>query len=110
MLKAARIPRNELLDLLFKLFNEYTYWPFSALKQRVQQPEAYLKEILEEIAYLQKSGPHMSQWHLKDASKYSRYMAEDSKDSVAPDPGMGFDGASDVEMKDEMEDLPFGSQ
>ena len=109
--KAARMPRNDLLDVFFDLFREYTYWPFSALKQRVQQPEAYLKEVLEDIAVLSKSGPHMSQWHLKDDSKLERYGTLDNfKDEVAPDPGPAgsFDGASDMDMNDEtveMEDV-----
>ena len=102
------------MDILFDLFREYTYWPFSALKQRVLQPEAYLKEVLEDIAILSKSGPHMSQWHLKDESKLERYgTLLNVKEEVAPDPGPGasFDVASDVDMNDEMmemEDVSMG--
>ena len=106
--------KNVLLDLLFDLFKEYTYWPFSAIRQRTQQPEAYLKEVLDEIAFLPKSGPHMSQWQLKETNKLARYGTLDaSRDEVAPDagPGASFDGASDYDMNDDtmdMEDISLG--
>jgi transcription initiation factor TFIIF subunit beta len=60
--KAARIPRNELIDMLHNLFDEYANWPMKALKQRTRQPEAYLKEVLGDIAILIKSGPFASCW------------------------------------------------
>jgi transcription initiation factor TFIIF subunit beta len=37
--KATRIPKNELLDLLFKCFQEYEYWSLKGLKEYVKQPE-----------------------------------------------------------------------
>ena len=38
--KATRIPKNELLDLLFKCFQEYAYWSLKGLREYVKQPEA----------------------------------------------------------------------
>lgn len=37
--KATRIPKNELLDLLFKCFQEYAYWSLKGLREYVKQPE-----------------------------------------------------------------------
>ena len=39
--KATRIPKNELLDLLFKCFQEYAYWSLKGLKEYVKQPEVF---------------------------------------------------------------------
>ncbi|KAF2801545.1 uncharacterized protein BDZ99DRAFT_528280 [Mytilinidion resinicola] len=60
--KAARIPKNELLDQLHRLFDTYEYWAMKELKKRTRQPEAYLKETLNEIAALVKSGPYAAHW------------------------------------------------
>jgi transcription initiation factor TFIIF subunit beta len=40
--KATRIPKNELLDLLFKCFQEYAYWSLKGLKEYIKQPEVHL--------------------------------------------------------------------
>lgn len=60
--KAARLPRNELVDILHGMFDQYKYWPMKAIKQQTNQPEAYLKEVLTEIAQLVRSGPFASCW------------------------------------------------
>ncbi len=39
--KATRIPKNELLDLLFKCFQEYAYWSLKGLREYIKQPEVY---------------------------------------------------------------------
>lgn len=67
--KAHRLPRNELLDLLFAAFQEAVYWRLKSLKQRTQQPEAYLKEILGEIGVLVKRGPYVGCWTLMEIYK-----------------------------------------
>lgn len=67
--KATRIPRNELLDLLFKLFESYDYWSLKGLKERTKQPEVYLKEVLDEIAILIKKGPYSMKYSLKPEYK-----------------------------------------
>lgn len=110
MLKTARMPYNDLVDAIMDAFKEYTYWPFKVLKNRVQQPEAYLKETLETMAFQAKSGTHMSEWQLKPEYKESTYAQ--AKDEAAPDdnPGMSFDGASEMDQDDEnvdMEDVPL---
>ena len=56
--RMARMPKNQLLDLLFKLFAERVTWPIKLLREKTQQPEAFLKETLGEIAFLHRSGEH----------------------------------------------------
>ncbi|KAJ6551580.1 transcription initiation factor IIF, beta subunit [Mycena capillaripes] len=67
--RMARIPRNQLLDLIFQLFREKPRWGIKALRERTQQPEAYLKEVLSEVAFLNKTGEFASLWELKDTFK-----------------------------------------
>lgn len=77
--RAIRMPKKDLLDLLFRLFEEYEYWSMKGLKERTRQPETYLKESLELIANLIKKGPYTSKYNLKpeyrrlrDAEKAAR--------------------------------------
>lgn len=63
--KFTRLPRNELLDILFELYDQYPYWSIKGLRSRVQQPEVYLREVLQSIADLHKRGPYSGNWSLK---------------------------------------------
>ncbi len=65
----ARMPRNQLLDLIFQLFRDQPYWGIRPLRERTQQPEAYLKEVLSEVASLHRSGEYNGLWELKDNFK-----------------------------------------
>ena len=65
----ARMPRNQLLDQLFALFRETPRWSIRPLREKTQQPEVYLKEVLSEIAFLHKSGEHNGLWELKEVFK-----------------------------------------
>ncbi|CAH01861.1 transcription factor IIF subunit TFG2 [Kluyveromyces lactis] len=67
--RAIRLPKKELLDLLFKLFDEYDYWSLKGLKERTRQPEAYLKESLDQVAMLVKKGPYALKYTLKSEYK-----------------------------------------
>ena len=65
----ARMPRNQLLDQLFSLFRDPPRWGIRALRERTQQPEVYLKEVLSEVAFLHRSGEYNGLWELKDNFK-----------------------------------------
>ncbi|CAG8557736.1 2658_t:CDS:2, partial [Paraglomus occultum] len=78
--KTTRMPKNELIDLLFSAFELYAYWSLKGLKIYVKQPESYLKEVLSEIATLDKKGQYTNCYHLK--SEYSRQAA--TNESIAP--------------------------
>ena len=55
-----------MLDLLFQLFREQPRWSFKPLRERTQQPEIYLKEVLNDIATLHRSGEHNGMWELSE--------------------------------------------
>lgn len=110
------MPQNELLDLIYDCFKEYTYWPLRSLKDRLNQPENYLKETLEMVAAMIRSGPHAMQWQLKPEAREGRYaeagLFDKAKQEAAPDMGFGmdFEDAGVLEEDDdnvEMEDVPM---
>jgi transcription initiation factor TFIIF subunit beta len=65
----TRMPRNQLLDMLFALFREREQWPIKLLCEKTQQPEAYLKEILSEIATFYPKGEFNGTWELPPSFK-----------------------------------------
>ena len=67
--RMARMPRNQLLDALFALYREREQWPIKLLREKTQQPEAYLKEVLSEIATLHRSGEFNGTWELMPSFK-----------------------------------------
>ncbi|KAK4635608.1 Transcription initiation factor IIF subunit beta [Fulvia fulva] len=64
--KAVRMSTNELIDALQQCFTEYQYWQMKTLRQRLRQPEAFIKEHLEGIAFLIKSGDFNGNYKLND--------------------------------------------
>ena len=77
--KAIRLPRNDLLDLLFTLFEEFDYWSLKGLKDRTKQPEVYLKEVLETMAVLIKKGPYAMRYSLKAEYKQIKQKKNEEK-------------------------------
>ncbi|CAO1624273.1 unnamed protein product [Sympodiomycopsis kandeliae] len=75
--KFTRIPRNELLDILFGCYERYTYWTLKALRSETKQPESYLREVLTSIADQHKRGPYVGQWSLKAEFVQSRRIAQE---------------------------------
>jgi transcription initiation factor TFIIF subunit beta len=65
----ARMTCNQLLDALFALFREREQWPIKLLREKTQQPEVYLKEVLSEIATLHRSGEFNGTWELMPSLK-----------------------------------------
>jgi len=63
--KKDRMPREELIDLIFLAFDRKKYWDFKSLLKHTDQPQAYLKEILGEICVYNKRGPNRSLYELK---------------------------------------------
>lgn len=95
--KATRIPKNQLLDLIFECFREFQYWPMKALRQRTQQPDSYLRQVLEEVAVLIKSGRFANNYTLSDA--YRDMGGNEAKEAAAE----AEDG--DDDEGEEMEDV-----
>jgi transcription initiation factor TFIIF subunit beta len=92
------MPQNELLDRIMDCFKEYNYWPLKALNDRLNQPEAYLKQTLEMVADLVRQGPFAMNWQLKPESRMSNNQSmsfEAARDETAPDTG-GMEEATDL--------------
>ncbi|KAL9069288.1 MAG: hypothetical protein Q9157_006206 [Trypethelium eluteriae] len=64
--KNVRISQEDLIPWLIDLFTEYKYWPMKQLRVRTKQPETFLRDTLQEIAYMVKSGPFSNLWTLKE--------------------------------------------
>ncbi|KAL7932629.1 transcription initiation factor IIF, beta subunit domain-containing protein [Trichoderma chlorosporum] len=99
ILKATRIPKNQLLDLIFDCFRQYQYWSMKALRQRTQQPDSYLRQVLEEVAVLNKSGPFANHYCLSEA--YRDKGGNDAKEAAAE----AMDDDGDDDEGEEMEDV-----
>jgi transcription initiation factor TFIIF subunit beta len=82
--RMARIARNDLIDMLFKLFSKQQYWSLKDLRAKTQQPEAYLKEVLAEIGHLERSGPNNGTWRLQES--YALEIPEVKEDEMEVDP------------------------
>ncbi|KAH9964878.1 transcription initiation factor IIF, beta subunit-domain-containing protein [Russula dissimulans] len=93
--RMARMPRNQLLDALFALFREREHWPIKLLRERTQQPEVYLKEVLSEIASLHRSGEFNGTWELMPSFKGDGIKAEGMSQLYASQPSN-----ADVDMDD----------
>ena len=97
MFKAARIPKNQLLDLIFDCYRQYQYWSMKALRQRTEQPDSYLRSVLEEVAVLVKSGPFANTYTLSEA--YRDKAGNDAKEAAA-EPASDGDDDEGEEMED----------
>lgn len=111
------MPKNQLLDLLFKLFAEKETWSIKLLREKTQQPEAFLKETLSEIGFLHRSGEHNGTWELKENFKegvcahtiFARTEACQltERPQAKPEPGpsgLPGMGGADVKMEDAGDD------
>ncbi|KAJ9109880.1 hypothetical protein QFC19_001859 [Naganishia cerealis] len=63
--RSYRMGKQTLIDTLFEEFSRFKYWSMRALKDRLRQPEAWLKECLSEVAQQEQEGPYKSLWTLK---------------------------------------------
>ena len=108
--KAARMPRNDLLDLLFDCFKEYKYWTLASLKERLVQPESYLRDTLDSIALLIRSGPMIGKYQLRPESTAERFDTGtfdnvNVKAEAAPDADPNAPDLTDDFEDEEMEDV-----
>ncbi|KAG6896628.1 hypothetical protein C0992_007034 [Termitomyces sp. T32_za158] len=102
--RMARMPRNQLLDQIFTLFRDPTHWGIKPLREKTQQPEVYLKEVLSEVAFLHRSGEYNGLWELKDNFKDPGIKAENVPQST--DVKMEVDEEEEDEDEDEdMEEI-----
>ncbi|KAF9534043.1 transcription initiation factor IIF, beta subunit [Crepidotus variabilis] len=104
--RMARMPRNQLLDLLFTHFQEQPRWSIRPLREKTQQPEAYLKETLSQIAFLHKSGEFNGYWELQENYKTAGIKAENVPGPSTPgDMKMDEDDDEDEDEEDDDDDM-----
>ena len=113
--KAVRMSQEALLDVLNECFNEFNYWSLRALRNRLHQPETYIKSTLEGIADLVRSGDFAMNYRLKP--EYEKLRKAVVKGELAPiksdvetDQGTGDemgegDGDGDEEEDDDLADF-----
>ncbi|KAJ6846757.1 transcription initiation factor IIF subunit beta-like [Iris pallida] len=69
--KRTRRDRRELENIIFKLFERQPNWALKQLVQETDQPEQFLKEILNDLCVYNKRGPHQGTHELKPEYKKS---------------------------------------
>ncbi|KAM7542008.1 hypothetical protein Aperf_G00000010740 [Anoplocephala perfoliata] len=72
--KNLRREREDVLQDLFKAFENHQYYSFKDLVNLTKQPVNYLTEILKEIATFNSRPPHQNMWELKP--EYRHYKDE----------------------------------
>jgi len=101
--KATRWPENQLLDAIARCFSEHKYWSIKAFRGKIPQPEAYLRETLEKVAVLHRSGTFANHWSLKP--EYQGILASLPKpadDAAVPraDAASEDEDEEDIKMED----------
>ncbi|GAB7364075.1 hypothetical protein MBLNU230_g4627t1 [Neophaeotheca triangularis] len=110
--KAVRMPMTELTDALYQCFRQYKYWPLRVLRNTLNQPEAYIKEALEQVATLVRSGDMANSWKLKpEYAAMADVKDEDVKDEVVkPEPEDEDMGTGDEMDEDDDDDDDGGME
>ncbi|KAK9417830.1 hypothetical protein SUNI508_01587 [Seiridium unicorne] len=96
--KAARMEQSALLDAIFACYTEYSYWSMKTFKHRLRQPEAWLRENLEQVAVLHKTGRFANYWELKP--EYQKQKANAEVATEVADFADDDDDDENVEMED----------
>ncbi|KAG6902156.1 hypothetical protein C0995_003630 [Termitomyces sp. Mi166 len=102
--RMARMPRNQLLDQIFALFRDPPRWGIKPLREKTQQPEVYLKEVLSEVAFLHRSGEYNGLWELKDNYKDPGIKAENVP-QTAPSGDVKMEVDEEEEDDEDMEEV-----
>lgn len=66
--KRERLGKTEVMEILFRAFDEHPYWTLKDLADRSGQPQAYIQEILGEIATVNKRS-HKAMYELRPEYK-----------------------------------------
>ena len=89
-----------------KCFERFDFWPLRSLKVELNQPEAYLKEILEKVATLTRSGIYVGTYQLQASYKdQGKYNFSNVQAEQAPEVASDFGGTDDEDENVKMEDV-----
>lgn len=98
--KRERLEKDEVLRRIFAKFHESEYLTFKELNEYCQQPDAYLKQVLNEVAVYHSSGKTKNHWSLK--SDFKTFEAK--KKDIDPSKMQGKGGWGAVKEKGEYDD------
>lgn len=92
--------------MLFSAFELYDYWNMKNLKAHTRQPEVYLREVLSDIATLNKRGPYAGMYSLQDQFRRGKAKKEEGGgDGDTPGAsGSGPGGSGGAGAKEEEDD------
>lgn len=105
--KNVRMPEDQLLDALQECFRQYPYWSITALRQHLRQPDVWIKEVLEKIAVLIRSGQFHGNYKLNDnTARLLNIQDMELKEEAAPvQSEMESDQGTGDEMGDDDDDM-----
>ena len=101
--RSARVSRSDLIDRLLQCFKKHRIWGLRDLKLEVNQPEAYVRETLQEIAFMWKYGDFNGKWELKGEFKaQDAQLLNPTNSDVAPEADLSeFEGSGKDEDDDD---------
>lgn len=67
--RRERLPEQEVMNLLFKAFEQYPLWSLRGISEHTQQPVVHVREILSKIANYITRGPNKNLYELKPEFK-----------------------------------------
>ncbi|ODN98040.1 hypothetical protein I350_07682 [Cryptococcus amylolentus CBS 6273] len=103
----ARLERHELTDRIFQCFRDHPYWALTSLKQTLEQPEAWLREVLKDVSEQVKDGQYQGYWQLKAVWKEGNFngtQGEGVKGEVKDEDGLEPSVMSEIMDDDEVDD------
>ncbi|KAI6797346.1 hypothetical protein KC361_g3924 [Hortaea werneckii] len=104
--KAVRLERSQLMDALGQCFRRYRYCSMRFLRNELKQPEAWIKENLEQIATLVRSGDFAMNWVLKPEFQSTIVKDDDEvKEEVAKVESGAEESGSGDEMDEDGDDF-----
>jgi transcription initiation factor TFIIF subunit beta len=108
--KNFRMEQKDLYDAIHRCFSEYKYWSLKALRQRLRQPEDYIRKSLENIGTLIRSGDFAMQYVLNPEYAASLDIKDDDviADAAAVESGDSDSGGEGDDDDMELEDVKMG--
>lgn len=74
--RRERLPREEMLELIFKCFENRPYWSMKEIQEYTRQPAVYIREIIAELCDFIPRGPNKSLYSLKPEYKINHQTEE----------------------------------
>lgn len=75
--KAVRLERDEVVQLLFHAFEKHQYYRQTDLQKITNQPASIVREVLNDIGLYHDSAPHKAMWALKpEYRNYNKDLAK----------------------------------